>query len=57
MYAPSRDAFERATAKLVDTASNWGLTVSMEKTKGMAVGNHTDDSNTLLMQVPGGQID
>ena len=57
VYAPSRDAFERATAKLIDTASSWGLTVSMEKTKGMAVGNHTDDSNTLLMQVPGGQID
>ena len=57
VYAPSRDAFERATAKLIDTASSWGLTVSMKKTKGMAVGNHTDDSNTLLMQVPGGQID
>ena len=33
VYSTSRDAIENATAKLVNTASNWGLTVSMEKKK------------------------
>ena len=50
VYAPSRDASGSATAKLIDTVSSWGLTVSMQE----AVGNCTDKSSTLSL--PGGQI-
>ena len=42
IYATSRAAFEKATAEFVSTAAEWGLTVSLEKTKGMAMGKHVE---------------
>ena len=38
LYATSRDSFESVAAEFVKVASEWGLTVSTEKTKGMVVG-------------------
>ena len=35
LYATSRDSFESVAAEFVKVASEWGLTVSTEKTKGM----------------------
>ncbi len=57
VYTKTCEAFERSTAQLVDVATNWGLTVSMEKTKGMVVGGHVDDSDALPVQLAGGQIE
>ena len=57
VYTTTREDFEHSTAKLVDTAASWGLTVSMEKTKGMAVGHHDNGSDTLPVQLAGGQIE
>ena len=38
IYAKTHDTFEKATKLFVESASNWGLPVSSEKTKGMVVG-------------------
>ena len=40
IYVKTRDTFEHAIKLFVESASNWGLSVSSEKTKGMAVGRH-----------------
>ena len=47
VYATSRDALVSAATKFVDAAAKWGLTVSIPKTKGMAVGNHLTPSDIL----------
>ena len=39
LYSPSRTAFEESTSSLIACASEWGLTVSVAKTKGMIVGD------------------
>ena len=54
VYATSRDAFRRSAETLVDVANDWGLTVSMEKTKGMAIGHLAD---TSPLQFENGMID
>ena len=36
MYTKTRQALEQASKKFEGNASEWGLTVSIEKTKGMA---------------------
>ena len=38
VYASTRAVFERATSEFVQAASEWGLTVSIQKTKGMIIG-------------------
>ena len=38
IYSTTREAFERATSEFVHSASMWGLTVSIEKTKGLIMG-------------------
>ena len=38
VYASTRTAFEQATGEFIQTVSRLGLTVSVGKTKGMAVG-------------------
>lgn len=40
LYATTRANFEHMTAQFIACARQWGLTVSIQKTKGMAVGNH-----------------
>ena len=37
-YTTSREIFENSAIELVDTLKDWGMTVSVEKTKGMVVG-------------------
>ena len=43
LYATSRDSFESVAAEFVKVASEWGLTVSTEKTKGMVVGERLNE--------------
>ena len=38
-------------------ASEWGLTVSTEKTKGMVVGEGLNESDVRPVQVEGGSVD
>ena len=54
LYATSRDSFESVAAEFVKVASEWGLTVSTEKTKGMVVGEGLNESDVRPVQVEGG---
>ena len=56
LYATSRDSFESATIDFVKTACEWGLTVSIEKTKGMVVGQTLDEHAVSSVQLDGGVI-
>ena len=40
VHATTQDAFESDTSEFIYTASEWGLTVSVEKTKQMVTGRH-----------------
>ena len=57
LYATSRDSFESVAAEFVKVASEWGLTVSTEKTKGMVVGEGLNESDVRPVQVEGGSVD
>ena len=57
MYATSREAFEDSAMELVDTVKDWGMTVSIEKTKGMVVDTGVDESDTAPLQMENGSID
>ena len=48
MQRTTRGAFERAASEFVNSASTWGLTVSIQKTKGLIVGKHV---TTMPVQV------
>ena len=54
LYARSRTTLESVACKFVSGASAWGLTVSTEKTKGMAMGS---DEDVAPVQVKGGEIE
>ena len=57
MYAISQEAFKKATAKFVSTAAKWGLTISLEKTKGLVMGKYLEPSDILPIQIAGGTIE
>ena len=57
LYTTSRHSFETPTASFVKVASEWGLTVSTEKTKGVVVGEGLDEHNTSSVQVEGGSVE
>ena len=57
LYATSRDSFESVVADFVKVASEWGLTVSTEKTKGMVVGEGLNESDVGPVQVESGSVD
>ena len=44
LYATSLDSFESVAAEFVKVASEWGLTVRTEKTKGMVVGEGLNET-------------
>eukprot|EP00117_Sycon_ciliatum_P039014 scpid35652/ scgid3339/ Craniofacial development protein 2; p97 bucentaur protein len=48
LYATSRPAFEAMTSSFITCASSWGLTVSVRKTKGMAVGESADRRDVVV---------
>ena len=51
LYAGSRESLESVMEKLVLEASRWGLTVSIPKTKGMAVGDSLTDDDVAPLSV------
>ena len=57
LHAISRDSFESVAAEFVKVASEWGLTVSTEKAKGMVVGEGLNESDVRPLQVEGGSVD
>ena len=57
LYTPSRHSFETSTASFVKVGSEWGLTVSTEKTKAMVVGQGLGEHNTSSVQVEGGTVE
>ena len=56
LYTTSRDSFESVAAEFVEVASEWGLTVSTEKKKGMVVGKGLNESDVRPVQVEGGSV-
>ena len=54
LYATSKVAFESAAAGYEEVASDFGLQLSVEKTKGMAVGQEVD---ATPVQVKSGSLD
>ena len=56
LYATSRDSFESVAAEFVKVASEWGLTVSTEKIKGMAVGEGLNENDVRPVQEEGGSV-
>ena len=57
LYATSRGSFESVATEFVKVASEWGLTVSTEKTKGMVGGEGLNESDIRPVQVEGGSVD
>ena len=57
VYATSRDAFESATRKFIEIASMWGLTVSIQKTKGMAINNRNLPEDLKPVDTEGGPVE
>ena len=41
----------------IRTAAEWGLTVGIEKTKGLVMGRHLQPSDKLPIQLDGGTIE
>ena len=58
LYTTSREDFEIMTRSFIETAQDWGLTVSLEKIKGMVFGNDLfhDERATESVQVARGHI-
>ena len=56
-YANSRNTIELLAQKFVSGASEWGVTVSTEKTKGMAMGERLSEGDVAPIQVEGGEIE
>ena len=52
-YCQTREALELVTSEFVRTASEWGLTVSTQKTKALVVGGHLAATDSLPLQVGG----
>lgn len=57
LYTTSRGAFESAAAGYEEVASDFGLKLSVEKTKGMVVGQEVDEHDAAPVQVEGGRVD
>ena len=55
-FAATREALEQVAAKLVNTAANWGHTVSLEKTKLLTLGKQLKPEENLPVQLDGGEI-
>ena len=54
VYAATREALEQVAAEFVNTAVNWGLTVSLEKTKLLTLGKQLKPEDNLPVQLDGG---
>ena len=57
VYAATWEAFEQATTEFVQTASRWGLTVNIRRTKGVAVGRLIPAPDTRPVQLEDGEVE
>ena len=57
LYAETRSAFEIVGMSFVEVVSQWGLTDSLAKTKGLAVRVETEEDGTASVRAQGGVID
>ena len=57
LYSTSRDGFESSTKGFAAVAAEWGMTVSVSKTKGMIVGSNLKESDMDPVQVAGGSLE
>ena len=56
VYTATREALEQVGAEFVNTAANWGLTVSLEKTKLLTLGMQLKPEDNLPVQLDGEEI-
>ena len=56
VYAATREMLEEVVGEFVRTAADWGLTVSLEKTKLLAMGKRLKPEDNLPVQLDGGEI-
>ena len=56
LYGGTRSAFEAVGISFVEVTSQWGLIVSLAKTKGLEVGAETEEDGTVSVGVQGGVI-
>ena len=57
LYSTSQDSFKSTTAGFMNVASEWGLTVSMEKTKGMVAGQIQEEDDMGSVELERGSLD
>ena len=55
--ASSRETFEQSPMELLHTVKDWGMTVRIEKTKGMVVRANLDDKDVESLQMENGSIE
>ena len=51
LYCHTREALEKATSEFVHTASEWGLTVNVQKTKALIMGRHLAPTDIMPVQI------
>ena len=56
VYATTREVMEQVVREFVSIAAEWGLTVSLEKTKLLAMGKDLRPEDSLAVQLEGGEI-
>ena len=56
VYAATREMLEEMVGEFVRTAADWGLTVSLEKTKLLTMGKRLKPGDNLPVQLDGGEI-
>ena len=56
-YAVSRGVFEHSAREFVCSAKDWGMTVSIEKTKGMVIGRKVAERDVEPIQTESGSIE
>ena len=57
LYSGSHHDFVTIAKKFVNVAKKWGLTVNIQKTKGMVMSEMVSDSDVCPIQVEGGEIE
>ena len=57
VYESTRVAFEKAMSEFVQTASEWGVTVSIQKTKGMITGRQLTARDNMPVELDSGSTD
>ena len=57
LYATTRVVLEQIAGEFVRTAAEWGLTVSLEKTKLLTMGKQLEPEDSLPVQLDKGEID